>query len=123
MMGILCDSEHPAMAQFPTAFHASWQWQDLLDNSKPVILDELPSEIKPVVQPIDDWNDCRRLGLVFEALVGKGKVLICSIDINTDLKNRITARQLRYSLLNYMLSDKFNPQTELTFEQVKGLLK
>ncbi len=123
MMGILCDSKHPAMTEFPTAFHASWQWQDLLDNSQPVIMDELPKEIKPIVQPIDDWNDCRKLGLIFEASVGKGKLLVCSTDINTDLENRITARQLRYSLLNYMISDKFNPQTKLTIEQIRGLFK
>jgi hypothetical protein len=123
MMGILCDSKHPAMAEFSTAFHASWQWQDLLDNSQPIVMDELPKEIEPIVQPIDDWNDCRKLGLVFEASVGKGKILICSIDIDTDLENRITARQLRYSLLSYMSSDKFNPQTNLTFEQIKGLFK
>jgi hypothetical protein len=122
-MGILCDSKHPAMAGFPTAFHASWQWQDLLDNCQPVIMDELPQEVKPIVQPIDDWNDCRKLGLIFEASVGKGKLLICSIDIDTDLENRVTARQLRYSLLSYMLSDDFNPQAKLTFAQVKGLFK
>jgi hypothetical protein len=123
MMGILCDSKHPAMAEFPTAFHASWQWQDLLDNCQPVIMDELPQEVKPIVRPIDDWNDCRKLGLIFEASVERGKVLVCSVDINTDLENRITARQLRHSLLSYMLSDNFNPQAKLTFAQVKGLFK
>ncbi len=120
-MGILCDPNHPAMAAFPTEFHASWQWQDLLDNSHPLILDNLPHEIVPIVQPIDDWNNCRRLGLLFEASVGAGRLLICSIDIHTNLENRITARQLRHSLLAYMASDQFKPQTELTFNDIKSL--
>ena len=122
-MGILCDPKHPAMAKFPTDFHASWQWQDLLDNSQPIIMDKLPEEIKPVVQSIDDWNNCRKLGLVFEASVGAGKLLICSIDIYTDLENRITARQLRHSLLTYMAGEQFNPQTKLTFDHIKGLFR
>ncbi len=122
-MGILCDPNHPALAKFPTDFHASWQWQNLLDNSQPIIMDKLPQEITPIMQPIDDWNNCRKLGLLFEALVGDGKILVCSIDVYNDLENRTTARQLRHSLLSYMASDRFNPQTKLTFEQIKGLFK
>ncbi len=122
-VGILCNCEHLAMAKFPTDFHASWQWQDLLDNSQPLIMDELPREIIPIIQPIDDWNDCRKLGLLFEASIGAGKILVCSIDIQTDLDKRITARQLRHSLLAYMASDKFDPETKLTFEDIKELFK
>jgi hypothetical protein len=120
-MGILCDPNYPAMAEFPTDFHASWQWQDLLDNSLPLILDDLPQEIEPIIQPIDDWNNCRKLGLLFEATVGTGKLLVCSIDIQNNLENRITARQLRYSLLKYMTSEKFDPQTKLSLDDLKSL--
>ncbi len=122
-IGFLCDPNHPALAKFPTDFHASWQWQDLLDNSQPLVMDKLPKEIKPILQPIDDWNNCRKLGLLFEAAVGAGKMLICSIDINTDLERRVTARQLRYSLLAYMASDRFVPEAKLTFGQVKSLFQ
>jgi hypothetical protein len=86
-------------------------------------LDNLPQEIKPIIQPIDDWNDCRKLGLLFEASVGTGKLLVCSIDIQNNLDKRITARQLRYSLLTYMEGDEFNPQVKLTVNQVKPLIQ
>ena len=33
-LGILCDPKHPALAQFPTEFHANWQWFHLLMNSR-----------------------------------------------------------------------------------------
>jgi hypothetical protein len=140
-VGILCDCEHPAMAKFPSDFHANWQWQDLLDDSQPLIMDKLPQEIKPIIQPIDDWNNCRKLGLLFEASVGTGKILVCSIDIQSNLEgprkagtppahrvrragqNRITARQLRHSLLTYMVSDQFNPQAKLAFEHIERLFK
>ncbi len=122
-LGILCDPNHPALAEFPTDFHASWQWQNLLDNSQPIIMDKLPQEISPVLQPIDDWNNCHKLALLFEASVGAGKILVCSIDVYNDLEGRITARQLRHSLLTYMASEQFNPRTKLTFEQIKGLFK
>jgi hypothetical protein len=119
-VGILCDPNHPAMAGFPTDYYASWQWQDLLDNSKPLVLDNLSVKIEPIIQPIDDWNNCRRLGLLFEASVGVGKLLVCSIDIQNDLENRVTARQLHHSLLTYMASDQFNPQMKLSLDDIKS---
>jgi hypothetical protein len=122
-LGILCDPHHPALAEFPTDFHTSWQWQNLLDNCQPLIIDGLPRGITPILQPIDDWNNCRKLALLFEASVGAGKILVCSIDIYNDLEDRITARQLRHSLLSYMASERFKPQMKLDLGKIKGLFK
>ena len=76
-----------------------------------MILDELPAEIAPIVQPIDDWNTCRKLGLVFEAQVEQGKLMVSAIDLVKDLEQRPVARQLRHSLLEYMSSERFAPTT------------
>lgn len=117
MVGILCDPQHPALKDFPTAFHADWQWQELLDACKPMILDELPPEIRPMVQAIDDWCEARKLGLVWEARLGKGKVLVCSMDILSDLSSRPAAKQLRASLLHYAASPAFDPPVALSARQ------
>ena len=121
-LGIICDPDAPGFASFPTDFYSNWQWQDLLDHSTPLVMDSLPLDLKPILQPIDDWNNCRRLGLIFEASIKGGKLLICAIDIQTDLENRITARQLRHSLLTYMSGNHFNPQIILNSEQIQRLL-
>ena len=89
-----------ALAEFPTDYYTNWQWWELLQYSKPVIM--TPFGVKPIVRVIDDWALCRDLGLVFEMKVGKGKVLVCAIDILNDLESRPVARQLKYSLLEYM---------------------
>lgn len=49
-------------------------------------------------------------------------LLVCSSDLAKSLNTRPVARQLRYSLLKYMESDKFNPQEEVTFKQIKQVL-
>ena len=67
-----------------------------------MILDDLPPDLRPTVQVIDDWVTNRKLGLVFEAKVGKGKLLVCSIDLKNDLDQNPVARQMRHSLLDYM---------------------
>lgn len=122
-LGILCDPQHAALKQFPTESHTNWQWYDLLQNCKPIVLDDLPRQIIPIVRMIDDWFVCRKLGLVFEASVGQGKLIVCSIDLMKDLETRPVARQLRYSLIKYMQSNAFAPKTELTEKQLMALLR
>lgn len=121
-LGILCDPKHPALAQFPTEFHSNWQWWDLVTRSRFMILDDFPADFRPLVQVIDDWNTNRKLGLVFEAAVGGGKLLVTSIDLRTDLEDRPVARQMLASLLAYMGSDAFAPRAALSVEMIRALV-
>lgn len=109
-LGILCDPAHPALARFPTDYHSNWQWWDLITKSQIMILNDLPPELRPIVQAIDDWFTNRRLGLVFEASVEGGKLLVCSIDLRTEAATRPVARQMLHSLLTYMQGDQFQPR-------------
>jgi hypothetical protein len=52
---------------------------------------------------------------------GGGKLLICGADLVTDLEKRPEARQLLYSLENYMTGRAFNPSQEIAIEMVKNL--
>ncbi len=72
-----------------------------------------------MVRVIDDFLTNRNLGLIFEANVGNGKLLFSSIDLGKDLENRIEAKQMRLSLLNYMDSPEFEPETSLIFEDLE----
>jgi len=113
-LGLLCEPKHPALALFPTEYFQDWQWQDIVTKGHGIVLDELPRELKPIVQPIDDWNTNSKLGLVFECKVGPGKLLVCAADLSANLGARPAARQLRASLLNYVASNKFKPSCELS---------
>ena len=70
------------------------------------------------MQPIDDWVTNRRLGLLFEGKIGRGKLLVCSMDLGAD--DPVT-RQMRHSLLDYIAGDRFLPAVELSPEQIRGL--
>ena len=122
-LGILCDPKHPALAQFPTEFHSNWQWWDLVTKSKFMILDEFPAELRPIVQVIDDWNTNRRLGLISEARVGKGKLLVSGIDLKNNLNRRPVARQMLRSLLSYVSSNAFEPEHSINAELIQSLFR
>jgi len=121
-LGILCDPKHPALAQFPTEYHSNWQWWDAMSHCDAINLNSFPVELKPVVRIIDDWVTNRRLAMLVEAKVGKGKILISGVDLANDLDSRYEAAQLRTSLLNYLNSDAFNPSVELSAKQIKQIL-
>jgi hypothetical protein len=121
-LGLLCDVKHPALAGFPTECHSDWQWHDLMNRSVAIDLSDAPAGLRPIVQVVPDWNQPRREALLFEARVGKGRLLKCSADLRTDLDKRLAARQLRRSLLDYAAGKNFDPVTEMTPDQVRSLL-
>ena len=86
-----------------------------------MILDGLPRDLRPIVQVVDDWVTNRKLGLIFEARVGRGKLLVCSIDLAGD-QNPVS-RQMRASLFRYVASPQFAPRVSLAVEQVRSLSK
>ncbi|NUQ61813.1 MAG: hypothetical protein HUU20_04950 [Pirellulales bacterium] len=88
-----------------------------------MILDRLPPQLRPLVQPIDTWFESRRLGLLFEARVETGKSLVGSMDLTSDLDRRPVARQLRHSLLAYMAGSKFDPAVEADAKAVRDLCR
>ena len=66
-----------------------------------MILDALPQGFRPLVQVVDGFDRNHKLGLVFEARVGKGRLLVCSIDLPS-LQAHPEARQLLASLQRYL---------------------
>lgn len=122
-MGILCNPKHPAFAEFPTTFYSNWQWWGLITNSKSLILDELMQQQQPIVRVIDNFNKNRKLGTLIEAKVGKGKLLLCTMDISTNLEERIDARQFKNSILKYAGEASFNPKSTLSTAELDRWLK
>jgi len=120
-LGILCDPKNPMLKEFPTQYHSNNQWWDAMSHSNAILLNELGSNIEPVVRIIDDWFTNRPLGLIVEAKAGKGKIVFTGIDLLTDSEKRPEARQLIHSILKYMRSGEFNPAQEIKTEKIKEL--
>ncbi len=117
ILGLWCDTNSPALAEFPTDANCDWQWTDIIRNSRAVNLDGLPHNLKPIVSAIDDWNRNYKLGVIFEARVGNGKLLVCSANLNA----APAGPQLRHSLETYMAGAQFQPATEISNAQFDSL--
>jgi hypothetical protein len=121
-LGILCDPLHPALAGFPSESHTNWQWWDLIHGASALFFDHLPGEVRPVVQIIDDWVTNQRLGLLFEARLGKCRFMITGMDLLGAVHLRHAARQFRQSLTDYMASPSFNPVYQIDQVALKRML-
>ena len=107
--GAYIDRQHPVFRDFPTDDFSNLNWWELLHNAQVMQLTDFPKGFHPIVQSIDTWFISRKVGMLIEANVLNGKVVMTSMDITNHLDQRVVARQLRRSILNYMKSDDFRP--------------
>jgi beta-galactosidase len=120
MLGLLCDPQHPALAEFPTEVNCDWQWTPIINNVRSINLDGAPRALHPIVSAIDDWNRDWRLGVIFECAVGAGQLLVSAINLE-DPQAGPGTQQLRRSLLDYMAAKQFHPRVALTPEEIGRL--
>ena len=107
--GLYIDNTHPILSKFPTDYFSDIQWWELVNRTPVMQFDEFPDDFQPLVQSIDTWFLSRKIGMLFEANVLNGKLVMTTMDITSELDNRIVARQMRESIISYMQSDLFNP--------------
>ena len=108
-MGLCMESSHPALAQFPNEGCTTPQWWKIVTDTKLAILDE--QKLTPVVSMIDNFGRNHKLGLIYEAGVGKGKLLVCQA--NLQKQDSLEAGWLYRSLLSYAASEKFAPTARI----------
>ena len=76
----------------------------------------------PLVEMVDNFTNNRRLATLYEGRVGKGKLVIASFDLQSDLDDRPVARQMLCSILAYMNSDRFDPEPVANPEAIGALM-
>ena len=117
--GAYIDTEHPLFKYaFPTDDWSNLNWWELLNKAQVMNLMELPKSYQPPIQPIDTWHVSRKLGMLIEARVDNGRLLMTTMDIGNDLENRPVARQMRAAIISYMQSADFNPAITLPAETI-----
>ncbi|MEL7599229.1 MAG: sugar-binding domain-containing protein [Proteiniphilum sp.] len=121
-VGTLINNHHAIFSDFPTDYYTELQWWELVHKAQVMELNSFPAEFQPLVQPIDTWFINRKLGMLFETKTGNGKLVVCSIDLKNDLKNRPVAAQLRHSILTYMNSNLFHPEQEVALSMIEEIV-
>lgn len=119
-MGAMIDARQPVFDEFPTDPWTNWQWWELVNHSFALDLDDLGAKVAMPFRFVDRFDRNALPAAIFEARVGAGRLLVCTLDISNNLDERVAAKQLRRSILDYMAGKRFRPQTQLT---PRGLAK
>ena len=119
--GIYVDNGHKVFNNVPTDYYSDLQWWELANRTPVMQFDEFPDDFQPLVQSIDTWFLSRKIGMLFEANVLNGKLIMTTMDISGNLDRRIVARQMRTSIINYMNSDQFKPAFTISPDVISNL--
>lgn len=124
MLGLLVNNRHAALNAFPSDIHCDTQWADMLTGTTAMSVDSLPLALRPIVQPIDDWNRNVRMAMLFECAVGAGRLMVVSFDLSDEaLAKHPAAPSLKHSILDYMASPKFKPAMRFTAADLEAWMK
>lgn len=105
-LGLLIRKDHPALADFPCETYTTPQWYSIVNASRSTILDD--TEIRPIVQTIDNFERNHRLGLLYELPVPESDaiILVCTSNLPKLIEQGVTeAGQLYSSLIHYILNE------------------
>ena len=77
------------------------------------ILDDAPATFRSLVQIVDNFARNHKLGNLFEARVGKGSLLVCTMDLPRIAARQPQADQLLKAIYSYVGSPAFPPAQAL----------
>lgn len=121
--GASIDTTHPLFNRFPTDNWSNLNWWELLNKAQVMNLRDFPATYQPPIQPIDTWHISRKLGMLVEANVLGGRLLMTTMDIDNSLQSRPVARQMRKAIIEYMESDDFRPSISLNPQVITNLFE
>ena len=116
-MGQLIDKDHPLFRAFPTESWSTWQWHPMA--CRRALL--LPRKMKSIITEMDSCALLRPMAQLFECRCGSGRLMVSSLGLH-QLEQSPNVRALQKAIYDYMASDLFQPEEELTLETAAEFL-
>lgn len=115
-LGLCIDCQNYPL-DFETADCSSPQWYHIVSHADCAILDGTDADFRPIIMMTDNFERCHKLGILYEAAVGDGRLMVCTSRLY-EISQRPEVREFYRSLLRYMHSERFAPTHQLTLEQL-----
>ena len=81
----------------------------------------LPRRMKTIVAEMDSCALLRPMAQLFECRCGKGRLMVSSLGLHRG-KQLPNVRALQKAIYDYMASERFRPEEELSFESLAEFL-
>lgn len=115
--GTILDQAHPALRGMPSDGWCDLQFYSLIQGSKPVFLNAMPSKVRPLIRCIDRPTRLLDRAYLFEVAVGRGKLLVSGFNFARAIEVEDPAAIfLLDQLVRYGLGPEFLPKATLPVE-------
>ena len=105
---------HPALADFPCEDLCDLQFVWAIRGVIPMNFEPLRQYgVKPIIRMIDFYKNNANNAHLLEFGVGQGKVLATSLNLLTNLNQKLEVRNLTASLMRYAQSEQFAPTAQV----------
>jgi len=113
--------ECPATAMLP--YSGSWKLDmfGAVEQAPAIDIDALGLDVEPLIYGVDVELD--RLAYLFQFALGKGRVLVCSLNHSRADIGDIAVEYVIKRLISYAMSDDFAPAKRLSREQLDAALR
>jgi hypothetical protein len=97
--------DHPVTRAMAPEGWCDASWYRLLEGSDGYLVDELPAQPESIIRGIETAGVCRNKSMLFQAAVGKGRVILCGLNLDAALPDGtvcppaewLTARLVEYA--------------------------
>ena len=111
--------DHPVTRLFPHEGWCGWQFQPMMDGGRAVVFNGLPVPFKPIIEMVSGYKIIRKQAAMFELQAGKGKLLVCTLNLEGKDPGTVYLRQL---LEHYICSGAFRPGIRIDGESLRTLI-
>lgn len=111
-------AKHPITDAFPHSGFCGKQFEGMLSGGSAAILDGAPDSHNPIIDIATSYKNAQREALLFEYRVGKGRLLVCTLNLS---ENDPGASWLKACILSYVKSEAFAPTGYLTIPQLRQI--
>lgn len=120
-LGTIFDAHQAPLREMPSQGWCDLQFYYLIQGAESVLLDDLPVKIEPLVRCIDRPTRLANRAYLFEAAVGKGKMLVSGFNFDQAIKMGDPAGIfLLDRLLRYANGPEFAPSISIPMAALAG---
>ncbi|MBE6644785.1 MAG: hypothetical protein E7612_05325 [Ruminococcaceae bacterium] len=112
-------NKHPLTDKLSHNGFLDERFEEALNGSKAVILDSPELPFEPIIEIATSYKNAHREALLFEYKVGRGKLIVCSLNLSDEDP---LALFLKAEIESYAESDEFEPKISLTKEELLRIL-
>ncbi len=116
-LGLLIDNTHKALSGFRSETYSTPQWYNIVTHACCAVLDSTPEKYRPIVQMIDNFERNHKLGILYEAKVGAGRLLVCTSRLS-EISHEPEVQAFAASIIEYAHSDEFEPKFMLSLDEL-----